>query len=88
VELTLFLFGVSMTDIETDAMRVAIMALKHNLFGDASDADEVCKLFDSWEMRASGYEALCGALCHLMHHAGIDVETTLDNLALHVAGEQ
>ena len=72
---------------ETDAMRTALSALKHNLFGDERDADQVCKLFTSWEDRANGYEMLCGALCRMMANAGVDVESTLDGLALHVAGE-
>jgi len=76
-----------MNDAEINSMRTALMALKHNLFGDEKDADQVCRLFTSWQERAEGYESLCGALCHLMHDAGIDVESTLNSLALHIAGE-
>jgi hypothetical protein len=72
---------------EYDGMRTALSALKHNLYGDARDADQVCRLFTSWRQRANSYEALCGALAHLMEDAGINVEATLDNLALHIAGE-
>lgn len=76
-----------MTDEEMDAMRTAVMALKHNLFGDERDADQVCQLFTSWEQRAKGFETTCGALLRIIHNNGGDAESVLDWIALHAAGE-
>jgi hypothetical protein len=72
---------------DTDAMRTATMALRHNLFGSEANADQVCRLFTSWEQRAEGYEMLAAGLCRVMANHGVDVERLLDDLALHVAGE-
>lgn len=70
-----------------DNTRTALMALKHKLFGDERDADQVCQLFTSWEDRSDGYESLCGAICAMMANSGIDVESTLEALAVYLAGE-
>jgi len=76
-----------MTETDIDAMRTALAVVREDLFGDPEKADQVASLFTSWEHRAGGFEALCGAILRVMHNNGIAVETLLDDLALFVAGE-
>jgi len=77
-----------MNDTDIENIKIAVAIMKHDLFGDPADAEQLMSLFDSWESRSAAFEGACGAILRVLNNNDIDVEALLDWLALHMAGEQ